>query len=184
MMTQAAETVFIEALRRLNPGERARLRRQAGKPLAEAVDALGLFYRLLPHEVAERPMVHERYFLLATLWALGDESTDRNLGASLRRIRTDTNKAGLDRRMEALLDADSEQLSFRLRQIVRLINSQRGGVNWRKLLADLLAWEADDRRVQKTWAMSYFASTGVMTGQGANEEQGAMDADEGHEPAA
>ena len=148
------ESGFIEHLRHLDAGDLARLRRHAGRTLAESTGVLGLFYRLLPYGVPERQ--HEHYFLVATLFPLTSASQERDFGATLSRMRGDHNRAGLDRRVEALLDADEAQLRFRLRQMVRLTHANRVGVNWEPLLHDVLDWTRVDRRVQKRWAMSYF----------------------------
>ncbi len=152
------EVDFIAALAQLDTGERARLKRNAGLTLAESRDVLGLFYRLVSH--GARPGQHEDYFLVATLYPLAVGSVrHRNLGATLRAARSDANGKGIDRRIEALLDADSEQLRFRLRQAVRFAQSNRVTVNWPQLLRDVLRWDHPDRFVQRSWAESYFAPT-------------------------
>lgn len=148
---------FIENLMGLDRGERARLKRNAGQPLGEARNVMGLFYRMLPYGLPERD--HERYFLVATLFPLAPPNNDRNLGHTLKRIRTPSNATGLDRRMATILDADASQLPFRLRQLVRLVDANRGGVNWRQLLSDLLYWDHRERRVQRAWAMDYFSGS-------------------------
>jgi CRISPR system Cascade subunit CasB len=147
---------FIEKLENLDRGERARLKRNAGKPLAEAHHGtLGLFYRILPYGV---PKVQEEiYFLLATLYPMTDSGNPENLGASLRQAQNDRNKKGLDRRMDILLDADETQLPFRLRQAIRFLASNDKTVNWTHLLRDLLAWKHRNRFVQKEWARAYYA---------------------------
>lgn len=152
------EEAFVEALGNLGRGDKARLKRHAGMSLDESTDVLGPFFRCLPHGVSVRR--HDDYFLVATLFPLAGESELRNFGMTMRRMRTESNKAGLDRRMEALLDADRQQLPFRLRQIVRLAHANRVGVNWAQLLHDVIFWEGKERWVQKKWAMSYFASHG------------------------
>ncbi len=150
---QVAE--FCERLSRLDAGERARLKRNAGQRLAEARDALGLFYRLLPPGV---PVAQEEiYFLLATLYPLADGDGQGDLGASLRLARRSKFAKGLDRRVEILLDADEAQLPFRLRQAVRFLASNRVRVNWAFLLQDLLRWTHPSRFIQQRWARSYFA---------------------------
>jgi CRISPR system Cascade subunit CasB len=149
------QTRFIEALKALDPADKARLKRNAGRTLSESRNALGLFYRVLPRNVPDSQ--HDTYFLLATLYPLADSSSDRNLGASVRRVRDTRTAGGLDRRMAAILDSDLAQLTFRLRQVVRLLHSHRVGVNWERLLRDLLQWNHADRWVQKAWAMAYYA---------------------------
>jgi CRISPR type I-E-associated protein CasB/Cse2 len=145
---------FISELNRLDRAERARLRRNAGNTLGEGRRVLGLFYRILPAQTPE--WMHERCFLVATLFPNADSSNDRNFGASLRRVRTEQTGPALDRRFAVLLDADLGQLPFRLRQMVRLVHARRGGINWLQLLRDLSDWNRYDPRVQKQWAMAYF----------------------------
>jgi len=147
--------LFMDRLSQLEPGERARLKRNAGRTLAEASKALGLFYRLLPSGVSE--WEYETYFLAATLYPMADGGGAGDLGASLRRAQSRANKKGLDRRIEILLDADKSQLPFRLRQTIHLLQSNRVKVNWPLLLSDLLWWNASGRNVQQRWARSYFA---------------------------
>lgn len=148
--------LFIDRLRSLDAGSRARLKRSAGKPLAEARDSLGLFYRLLPPGV--HPAQEEWYFLVATLYALADEGNRGNLGDALRHAADVHNIKGVDRRIEILLDADASQLPFRLRQAIRFLNSNNVKVNWPQLLEDILQWSHPRHFVQKEWARAYFAS--------------------------
>jgi len=149
-------SAFFERLERLDAGGRARLKRNAGRPLAESRDALGLFYALLPQGVPAGQ--EETYFLVATLYPLADSGGHGDLGVSLRVARKETNAKGLDRRVEILLDADESQLPFRLRQTIRFLQSNRVRVDWPRLLEDLLYWNHPERRVQKRWARSYFSS--------------------------
>ena len=146
---------FVERLKRLEAGARARLKRNAGLSLAESRDALGLLYRLLPSGV--QPYQEETFFMAATLFPLADGGGSGDLGNALRRARRPKNAKGLDRRVERLLDADESQLPFRLRQAIRFLRSCRVRVNWPRLLDDLLAWNHPGRFVQEHWARSYFA---------------------------
>lgn len=153
---------FIERLARLDAGERARLKRNAGKTLAEARDtALAIFYRLLPPGV---PEYHEEtYFLVATLYPLAEAGNSGNLGDALRRARAMTREnPGLDHRVRVLLDADAVQLPFRLRRAIHYLASARIPVNWTQLLQDLLAWNHPRRWVQREWARAYFADPSHM----------------------
>lgn len=146
---------FISRLERLDASGRARLKRSVGRPPGEAREALGLFYSLLPPGVPE-PQEAD-YFLLATLYPLADGAGQGDLGAALRRARGSANAKGLDRRITSLLDADREQLPFRLRQAVQYLRSRRVRVNWPALLQDILLWTHPERTVQRRWARSYFA---------------------------
>jgi CRISPR system Cascade subunit CasB len=148
--------VFISRLENLDPGDRARLKRCAGKSLAEANDALGLFYSLLPHGVS--PFQEETFFLVATLYPLAEGGSSGDLGLALRKAQNMQNAKGLDRRVEVLLDADEEQLPFRLRQAIHFLQSCRTRVDWCQLLDDLLQWNQPQKYIQQRWARSYFAS--------------------------
>jgi len=146
--------IFISRLEHLDSGSRARLKRSAGKELAAAGDALGLFYSLLPYGVPQYQ--EETYFLIATLYPLAEGTTKGNFGDHLRTAQSAKNSKGLDRRVENLLDADLVQLHFRLRQAAKFLQSCRVRVNWLQLLEDVLQWEHPDRFIQQRWARSYF----------------------------
>lgn len=63
----------------------------------------------------------------------------------------------IEQRFIALLDADEEQLPYRLRQMVRLIKSQDGiRIHWSELLRDLLAWKRERKPVQQKWAGAFY----------------------------
>jgi CRISPR system Cascade subunit CasB len=146
-------TYFINRLERLDPGGKAKLKRSAGEILGEARE-IAFFYSLLPGGVQEKQ--EETYFLAATLFPLAESGGSGDLGASLRRARTDKNAKGLDRRVQALLDADEAQLPYRLRRAIFFLRSNRVCVNWAHLLQDLLQWDSSTRFVQRQWARSYF----------------------------
>lgn len=148
---------FILRLNELDPGDRARLKRNAGKTLAESQDILGLFYSLLPAGVSQ--FQEETFFMIATLFPLAEGNGQGNLGGSLARARQSQNNKGLDRRVEVLLDSDPMQLAFRLRQAIHFLQSNRVRVNWSRLLTDLLNWNHPERFVQQSWARSYFGQS-------------------------
>ncbi len=166
---------FIGNLSQLDDGDRARLKRNAGKSLAESRDVRLLFYS----HVAPRGMAawqEERYFLLATLYPLDkakrrerrptaeddEESATTgsfaSFGKSFRMARTDVNKAGLDRRFARLLDADLEDLTFQLRQAVSRLSSEWLPIDWAQLTRDIMNWDHPTHYVQRQWARDYVAA--------------------------
>jgi CRISPR system Cascade subunit CasB len=161
---------FIRRLEALDTGGRARLKRNAGRTFNEARDVYQVFFSILPFNVPE--WQQSDYFLIATLYAVGTRRENprpanppRSFGASLRRVRqqiqgdNDDRQISLDKRVETLLDADREQLDFRLRQMVSLLVAHEVAVDWRQLLRDVLAWDREGRySVQMTWARHYFAA--------------------------
>lgn len=148
---------FVAQLAQLDAGERARFKRNIGNRLADSHHVIGLFFGILPHNVPRYQ--EEWYFLLATLYPHGTSGATGNFGTSLRAVRErkPVLSAGLDRRMEVLLNADEVQVSYRIGQAIRLIKSAEVPVNWEQLLYDLLYWTHDQRFVQEQWARAYYA---------------------------
>jgi CRISPR system Cascade subunit CasB len=147
---------FCERLSQLDPGDRARLKRNAGRTLSDSHKVMGLFFRLLPPNVPR--LQEDTYFMIATLYPLAESCDKGNLGNALRQARDPKYAQGLDRRIQVLLDANQEQLAFRLRQAIHFLHGQRVPVNWPRLLHDLLRWDSPKRYVQEQWARTYFAS--------------------------
>ncbi len=168
---QSLEQEFITTLGNLDAGGRSRLKRNAGNTLNEARNVYDVFFSALPYGVSNDPNTQSDFFLIATLFALGTHRNDpkvsnppRNLGASLRmeRLERGTDKAGsLDKRFNALLDVDREQLPFRLRQIISLLASRTIAIDWVQLLRDVRYWGHPDRGVQRRWAEAYYRSIPV-----------------------
>ena len=177
-MTEKYER-FVDNLRKLDDGDRARLKRNAGNTLSESRDVLGLFYRHLLYNIFVREDEEEVYFWVATLYPFEKQDRQRkmeghdgtetaesptrsrpaNFGHSLHLVRSQENSEGLDRRVERLLDADRQQLPFYLRREVQFVNNESRRfdcIDWPQLLKDLLAWEYPDRYVQRRWARDYF----------------------------
>lgn len=145
---------FIARLENLTAGDKAMLRRCSGSSLSESRHSMLLFYQLLPYGIPS--FQEDIFFLVATIYPLADSGGSGDLGFAMKNARTDKNAKGLDRRMEILLDADKEQLRFRIRQAVRVLFSARIKINWVYLLDDLLQWEHPARITQKAWARSYY----------------------------
>lgn len=154
---------FITVLHDLDTGGRARLKRNAGRSLADARDIHRVFYQALPYDVSQ--WQQEDYFLIATLFPLVEHNPGTgDLGDTLRQVRrlrssvSEGQQNSLDRRFQTLLDSDREQFPFRLRQAVRLAATHRESVtlNWERLLLDTLQWEHPNHAVQLRWARHYF----------------------------
>ncbi len=161
---------FIHRLETLDAGGRARLRRNAARTLNEARNVYPVFYAILPPHIT-RQEDQEDFFLVATLFPVGTRRDQpapphppANLGASLGLLRQRLVREGrdperansLDRRFGALLDADREQMPFRLRQIVSLLAAREIAINWYQLLRDIRRWTKAGRPVQRSWANFYF----------------------------
>lgn len=167
---------FVNRLSKLDRGECAILRRNAGLTIAESRGALGLFYRLLPSGIGTGR--EEIFFLVATLYPLNERRMSGDFGQTIRTLKQKTGRDSLDRRMAILLDSQFDlvggrtpgggELAFRLRQAVKLAAGHEIGIDWPLLLRDLTWWTDPDRRVQKRWARSYFRTEAIAETKGGD----------------
>jgi CRISPR system Cascade subunit CasB len=67
----------------------------------------------------------------------------------------------IEARFIALLDADEEQLSNRLRQLVSLVHADGVRIVWETLLEDVLGWNHERRYVQQRWARDFYGRVGT-----------------------
>ena len=95
-------------------------------------------------------------YLAAGLWALSQRRMTGSgvpLAQALRRTASNTSA---ELRFTRLLDADRDELQWRLRQVITLLNSTGTPINWPELLDDLLRWESPSRSVQTRWARQFW----------------------------
>jgi CRISPR type I-E-associated protein CasB/Cse2 len=128
-------------------------------------------------------------YLVASLFALYPEAPpwpesarqrwQRNLGASLRHLAAQTESAGPERRMVALLNSDIDDLPHHLRGIIGLLKAAKTPVpvDWVRLTWDLRGWRNAERTPQKAWANAFWG------GQRAPAEAAtAATSEDGQEP--
>jgi len=145
---------FVEWLERLKAQKawtpaRAALRRSLAFPL-------GAYPKAMPYVepfVREEGWKREAHYLVAALYALkdGEHQKGRTLARALREKAQESDS--VEKRFLALLDADRDQIAFRLRQAVGLVE---GGLDFAQLLDDLLRWFGPERRVQARWAKEFY----------------------------
>lgn len=149
--------------REIDRAGRAILKRNAGKTLAEAHRALPTFFALRPPEIWQdgQPDGQECAWLVATLYCSMKGRKGQSLADEMRFLEHDGfSRQSLERRMAQLLECRSNgELAFRLRQTAKLLESQKRGLDWRRLLKDLKHWHHPDRFVQKRWANAFFRTT-------------------------
>lgn len=116
--------------------------------------------------VREEGWRREAYYLVAALFALkdGNHQRGRTLACALREKAQSF--PGVERRFLSLLDADRDQIAFRLRHAVALAE---GGLDFAALLDDLLNWFSSERWVQARWAREFY---GAESGAGEGERHG------------
>jgi len=118
----------------------------------------GAYPKAMPYVepfVREEGWKREAHYLVAALYALKDgaHQEGRTLARALREKALESDS--VEKRFLALLDADRDQIAFRLRQAVALV---KGGLDFARLLDDLLGWFSPERRVQARWAREFYGT--------------------------
>lgn len=100
----------------------------------------------------------EVHYLVAGLWAThwreGRTGPPISLAKACAQHWREKNSASTERRFINLLDADSEQLPYRLRQMITLLKDQV--IDFDALLKGLLAWNHERKFVQNAWARDFY----------------------------
>lgn len=96
-------------------------------------------------------------YLLAGLFA-SHERHERGISfaTAFARLQLRRKSTSLEQRFIGILDADEDQLPFRLRQGVRLLAADGLGFDYESLASDLPWWNTEDRRVQQRWARDFY----------------------------
>ncbi len=149
---------YTARLKTLSKADKAKLKRNVGKTLEQSHNVQAVFWRALPYQESMKPYQQEDYFLVATLYPLADSAQTGSIGKALQLAsKNNENKSnGYDRRFQALLNANRDQLPFRLRQIISLLKAADVGVDWAQLMRDIRHWESASRYIQKRWAKDYY----------------------------
>lgn len=98
------------------------------------------------------------HYLVAGLWAAHwrEERTGDPMlfGKACAVYQTKSGSTSTERRFINLLDADSEQLPHRLRQMIALLKDYP--INFDDLLWGLLRWSQDKKPTQNAWARHFY----------------------------
>ncbi len=155
-----AEDRFVRYLKSLEKRQDraalAQLRRGLGKPPKTAMEMFPYLGQFLSHD--SKPRYENAVFIVAALFAYypNAQSNIGNLGASLRRLKDDSDS--IEKRFVALLNAETNDLPYYLRQIIGLLKSKEIAVNWERLFKDIQNWNTDQRFVQQKWAEQFWGN--------------------------
>jgi CRISPR system Cascade subunit CasB len=188
------ERAFMRHLRRnAESGDLARLRRSIAEPGVEVVPLVETFVARMQASY-ENTWERQMFYLVAGLWASMMSSSDlkrfreepeettsdenlttderpaeqgyrRTLGHAIAQLylAKDQSKS-IEQRFVVLLDADEEQLPYRLRQMVQLLKGDEDiRIHWSELLRDLLAWNREGKPVQQKWARAFYRTVAKET---------------------
>lgn len=154
---------LVNEIKKLSVGERAALRREAGRQLRNAsARALAAFYRAIPPGLNDKKQ--ECWFCVLTiacLWDVEAVSEGGCMAEMLRQLAKRQASGGMDARIRSLLDTRREEdgfLSAKLSRLARMLRSDNRQLmpDINSLLTDLLHWNNDRRSVQLRWAQQYF----------------------------
>lgn len=99
----------------------------------------------------------EAHYLVAGLWAAHWREGLRGPAVPLgKACALAAESASSEQRFINLLDADTDQLPYRLRQMIALLKDQP--VDFDALLRGLLYWNDEAKRTQNAWARDFYRS--------------------------
>ena len=113
----------------------------------------------------DKEWYRKAHYLVAGLWAQhwreGQTGSLLSLGKASADHQFKSGSTSTERRFIALLDADQEQLSHRLRQMIALLKEQ--SIDFEDLLKGVLYWNDDQKRVQNAWARDFYRNLSSET---------------------
>lgn len=150
---------FIEWLEKLNAEDakvRAVLRRSLAFDPGAFVPAYPYVEPFLKGE--DNSWRRETFYLVAGLWAThwreGRSGTPMSFGRASAAYQSASGSTSTEHRFINLLDADRDQLPYRLRQMTALLKEQ--AIDFDDLLKGLLYWNDDQKRTQNAWARDFY----------------------------
>lgn len=160
-MTTIIEDTYrdtIDKIAKLGLGDLAKLRRCNKNPL-EDVRLFSVLGRLGFVNSYERSLIACLYAAYHNKEENPYYSNSFNFGKAFQEAYNPELKEDKDIRFRALLTAnDKEQLSYRLRQAIKLLKSQEIKIDFSVLLKNLYNWNSDKQWVQRKWAEGYYKS--------------------------
>ena len=159
---------FIEWLEKLNAKD-TKVRAVLRRSLAFAPGTFPGAYPYVEPFLKEEENLWRRqvYYLVAGLWAQhwreGTTGDSLSIGKACANYKNLSDSSSTEQRFINLLDADSDQLSYRLRQIVTLLKDQN--IDFEGLLNGLLSWNDDQKRTQNLWARDFYRTLNAETKQ-------------------
>lgn len=167
------------------------LRNSISKPYSQTIDVFAALYRYLPDSFISEygDLSYEEKAIITALQIFAihqqgnsksilldnvDEEKYKNMGYSLKVLRTDDNVKSTDRRFNTMITADTfDEFVFHLRQLVNLLKSRSDQkVNYAKLAQDLYYFQIPSTResIKLSWAKEYYRYTNTEDKGEENEQ--------------
>lgn len=136
------------------PGEMSRVHRHVVPFLPEKGDWQDRWYYLTATLFGSHPMHRD-----SVVHETGGRKTWEymTVGNSFGRVwRERERPESIEARFIALLNADADDLADHLRHVISLLRAHDKPIDWRRLFSDLLRWDDQERKVQKSWARDFY----------------------------
>jgi CRISPR system Cascade subunit CasB len=135
----------------------AHLRRGIDLPPDYTLSRVGWLFRRVPDFALREAVLAAGLFA----WVKGEcrQTQGMNFGAAFGAGLTLEEKQQREKRFIDLLDTDTDELPYKLRQAITLIARDGVGLDWVQLIQDLHRWGNDNRRVQKDWARGFWTAS-------------------------
>ena len=132
-------------------------------------------YPNIPDDIWRYPKTIERYVFVTALMAsnykpdvVNDESGD-SFGKTCRKLQQalhqkagtksdDKKMDGIDRRFQALLNANGEEVYRYIEMLTPLLRQHQISCDWAKLLEDLDWWDHANEKTRLRWASDYYSN--------------------------
>jgi CRISPR system Cascade subunit CasB len=105
------------------------------------------------------------HYLVAGLWAAHWREAPMGqampIGKACAVHQSSTGSTSTERHFINMLDADTDQLPHRLRQMIALLKDQP--IDFDALLQGLLYWNDDEKRTQNAWARDFYRTIDAET---------------------
>jgi len=136
----------------------AHLRRGLCGPSDFTLSRVGWLFRGVPDDTSDRALDSALLAVGLFAWVKGNcpHSSNTNFGRAFGHNLSDDDKKQREKRFTDLLDTDIEDLPYKLRQAVTLIEGVP--IDWEMLIHDLIGWSHPDRWVQKKWARGFWSN--------------------------
>jgi CRISPR system Cascade subunit CasB len=171
---------FAYRLYALDNGARAELKRAL---LQEDPSLYPPIFRYVEPYAPESSGARKAYYLVASLFGSTEREHESEgdpprlqFAGAVRRYEFQSKGEGgddissIEKRFLALLDADIDELPYRLRQIIKMITSGQYRVSqpldWASLTDDLIRWNSPYRTSQTKWAKQFYQPVPKQTEQG------------------
>ncbi|MHB8092140.1 MAG: type I-E CRISPR-associated protein Cse2/CasB [Syntrophales bacterium] len=168
---------FIEWLEKLNKNDN-RIRAVLKRSLAFEMGCYASAYPFVEPFISESCSGWQRraYYLTAATWAShwrdGRVGPAMSIGKASATQQEDKGSRSTERRFINLLDADTDQLPYRLRQMIGLLNEYN--IDYDNLLTGLTFWNVEHAPTQNAWARDFYRNLKQYSGEtNSNDKENA-----------